>query len=140
MPNGRSRLTWEESCMRLACNIAHYRSEDPYVQVGACIIKKDHSILLGYNGAPPEIEIDWSNRDERRKRVIHAEENVLDEVKFGEVKIMAVTALPCDKCMRIIAKKGVKIVYYKDELAGYDNTFAKQLAKEFGIKLIHMPL
>ncbi len=138
MNNGRKRLSWEETALRLAFNIANYRSEDPYVQVGAVIIKYDGSLLLGYNGSPSGIEIDWSNRDERRKRVLHGEENVLTWVKPGEVKILAVTALPCQTCMKTIANKRVKRVIYRDELAGYDNDFSKQLAKEFNIELIRL--
>jgi deoxycytidylate deaminase len=134
--NGRKRLSWEETALRLAYNIADYRSEDLYIQVGAVIIKNDNSIILGYNGAPIGIDIDWSNRDERRKRVIHAEENALDNITFGEAKIVAVTAMPCEKCMVKLAQKGVKRVIYGCELEGYDNNFAKQLAKEFGIELI----
>ena len=135
--NGRTRFSWEKTALLLAFDIARYRSEDPYVQVGAVIIKQDNSIVLGYNGAPPGIEIDWSNRDERRERVIHAEENALDNIRYGEAKIMAVTAMPCKGCMRKLAQKGVKKVYYKDELINYDNTLAKKLAAEFGIELIH---
>ena len=138
--NGRNRLSWEQTAIKLAFNIAHFRSEDPYVQVGAVIIKHDNSIILGYNGAPPGVEIDWSNRDARRERVLHAEENVLDAIKFGEAKIFAVTAMPCKRCMRNVAQKGIKKVYYIQELEGYDNDFAKQLAKEFGIELVKVDL
>lgn len=138
--NGRNRLSWEETAIRLAFNIADYRSEDPYVQVGAVIIKNDNSIILGYNGAPPKIEIDWSNRDTRRKRVIHAEANALDNIKYGEAKLLAVTALPCEVCMVKVAQKGVKRVYYANELEGYDNQGAKILAQEFGIELIQVTL
>lgn len=136
MSNGRKRFTWEETALRLAFNIASYRCEDPYVQVGAVIIKHDNSIILGYNGAPPNINIDWSDRDARRERVIHAEENALDNIKYGEAKVFAVTALPCKICMKKLAQKGVKKVYYYQELVGYDNNFAKQLANEFGIELV----
>jgi deoxycytidylate deaminase len=135
MPHGRKRLSWEETAINLAFNIASYRSEDPYVQVGAVIIKNDNSILMGYNGGPPSVDIDWSDRDKRRDRVIHAEENVLSEVKAGEVKILAVTALPCKNCIKTIAKKGVKTVIYREELPNYDNELVKQLAIEFGIEL-----
>lgn len=134
--SGRKRLSWEETALRLAFNIADYRSEDPYVQVGAVIIKHDNSIILGYNGAPPKIEVDWSDRNARRDRVIHAEENALDNIKYGEAKIVAVTAMPCKGCIKKLAQKGVKTVYYGQELDGYDNDFAKKLAKEFGIELI----
>lgn len=138
MSNGRKRLTWEETALKLAFNIADYRSEDPYVQCGAVIIKNDHSILLGYNGAPAGINIDWSDRDKRRKRVLHAEQNVLDGVKFGEVKIFAVTALPCEKCILEIANKGIKTVYFRDFLENYDRNATFELAREFGIQLIKM--
>jgi deoxycytidylate deaminase len=140
MGNGRTRMSWPETALRLAANIADYRSEDPYVRVGAVIIKHNNATILGYNGGPPGIEIDWSNRDERRDRVIHAEENALDNILFGEAKFLAVTALPCKGCMRKVAQKGVKKVYYYEELAGYDNEKSKQLAKEFGIELIQLSL
>lgn len=138
--NGRKRLSWEETALRLAHNIAFYRSEDPWVQVGAVIIKNDNSIVLGYNGAPPNVDIDWSDRDARRKRVSHAEANAVDNIKFGEAKLVATTALPCEACMVKLANKGVKKVYYSEELEGYDNNSAKQLAKEFGIELIQVKL
>ena len=39
---------------------ASLRSEDPYVQVGSCILREDMSVAsVGYNGAPSGIEIDW---------------------------------------------------------------------------------
>jgi deoxycytidylate deaminase len=139
MPHGRDRLSWEDTALRLAFNIADYRSEDPYVQVGAVIVKHDNSIVLGYNGAPPKVDIDWSDRDARRDRVIHAEANALDNIKYGEAKIMAVTACPCKVCVVKLAQKGVKKVFYRHELAGYDNEFAKKLAKEFGVELIQKP-
>ena len=131
---GRERLSWEETALRLAFDIANYRSEDPYVIVGSCIVKYDNQILLGYNGPPSGIEIDWSNRDERRKRVLHSEANVLSQIKPGECKLMAITAFPCLECMKLIAQKKVKRFVYRDELIGYDNEFSKKLAGEFGIE------
>lgn len=138
--NGRNRLSWEQTAIKLAFDIARYRSEDPFVRVGAVIIKQDNSIVLGYNGAPPGVDIDWSDRDARRERVLHAEENALDAIKFGESKVFAVTALPCKRCMRNVAQKGIKKVFYIEELAGYDNAFSKQLAQEFKIELVQMNL
>lgn len=37
---GRKRYSWEETALRLAFDIADYRSQDPYIQVGAVILKK----------------------------------------------------------------------------------------------------
>jgi dCMP deaminase len=133
--NGRNRLSWEETAIKLAFNIAEYRSEDPYTQVGACIIKKDKSILLGYNGAPTDMNLDWSNRDERRKWVFHAEANVLNRVLPGETELLAVTHLPCIDCLKIIKQKDINIVYYSVELPQYNPELVKQLANTFNIKL-----
>lgn len=136
--NGRKRLSWPKTALNLALNVAYYRSEDPYVQVGAVAIKNDDSVVLGYNGAPSGVEIDWSNRDDRRKRVIHAEANVLNFVKPNEVKFLATTHLPCPECLKIISQKKINLVYYRGELEGYPNDFSFQLAEEFKIKLIKL--
>jgi len=57
--------------MKLAF-VASERSEDPYLKVGACALRADNSIAgIGYNGAPSGVEIDWSDRDDRRQRVVH---------------------------------------------------------------------
>jgi len=132
---GRSRLSWEDTALKLAFDIAKYRSQDPYVQVGAVAIKNDGSVILGYNGSPSGINIDWSDRTERRKRVIHAEANVLNFVKPKEVKLLAVTHLPCCECIKIIAQKSIHRVIYSEILANYNNELTFQLAKEFGITL-----
>ena len=136
--HGRERKNWPETAMRLAFDIAEYRSEDPYVQVGAVAIKFDKGIVVGYNGAPSGVDIDWTNRDERRPYVLHAEENVLSNVKRGEVDILAVTHLPCSRCMGTIAQKGIKTVYYHGILEGYNNKLSFKMAETFGIKLIQL--
>ena len=136
--SGRKRLNWAETAMKLAYDIANYRSEDPYVQVGACIIKKDKSMLLGYNCAPSGVDIDWSNRDKRRARVLHAEANVLNFVKPDEVELLACTHLPCTECLKVIAQKKIKEVYFSEFLYNYDSDLTINMAEEFGINLIHM--
>ncbi len=135
---GRKRLDWAKTALNLAYNIADYRSEDPYVQVGACIIKKDKSMLLGYNGAPSGVDIDWSDRDKRRARVLHAEANVLNFVRPGEVELLACTHLPCKECLKVIAQKKIKEVYFSEFLYNYDSDLTIELASEFDINLIHM--
>tara|TARA_R100000808_G_C2149739_1_gene158248 strand:- start:925 stop:1356 length:432 start_codon:yes stop_codon:yes gene_type:complete len=133
--NGRNRLSWEQTAMKLAYDIANFRSEDPYVQVGACIIKKDKSILLGYNGAPSNVNIDWSDRDKRRLKVLHAEANVLNFVKPDEVELLACTHLPCTECLKVIAQKKINKVYYSELLDNYEPTGTFDLALEFNIEL-----
>ena len=132
---GRNRLNWAQTAINLAYDIAKYRSEDPYVEVGACIIKKDKSMLLGYNGAPSGVDIDWANRDKRRARVLHAEANVLNFVKPNEVELLACTHLPCTECLKVIAQKQIDKVYFAEYLDNYDSDATIELANEFGIEL-----
>jgi deoxycytidylate deaminase len=137
MVKPRPRKSWEETALILAETIAQCRSQDPYAQVGACAVLRDNSVCLGYNGPPPGIEIDWSDRERRMARVIHAEVNALRSVGPGQCKFLAVTLLPCRHCMTFLASKGIKKiifreVYERDQLA-FD------LAKEFRIKLVRMP-
>ena len=136
--SGRNRLNWPETAISLAYDIARYRSEDPYVQVGAVIIKKDGSMFLGYNGAPSGIDIDWGDRDARRERVLHAEANVLNFVKPNEAELLACTHLPCKECLKMISQKRINKVYYSEELKGYDSKLTFKLAEEFGIKIIKL--
>ncbi len=138
MMNGRNRLSWEKTALNLAFDIAKYRSEDPYIQVGACVLKNDNSIILGYNGAPSGMSLDWSNRDERRKWVFHAEANVLNRILPGETKLLAVTHMPCADCLKIIKQKEIDVVYYKLELEQYDPGKVKQIANIYNIKLVKL--
>jgi dCMP deaminase len=135
--NGRDRLSWEETAINLAFDIAKYRSEDPFTQVGACALNKHgFSISLGYNGAPSGIDINWADRIEKNRRVIHAESNVLNYVTPGEIEILAVTHLPCAECLKIIKQKKIDKIIYSLELPNYDCDFVKALAKEYGITII----
>ena len=128
-----SRLNWQEYGIELAKTAAS-RSEDPFVQVGCCIFRPDNSVAsLGYNGAPPGINIDWSDRDERRKRVIHAETNALKHIKPNEADRMFVTLMPCGDCIKNAASYGIKQVFYI-KVYNLDET-ARDLASEFGINL-----
>lgn len=125
--------------MNLALNIAEDRSEDPYVQVGAVAVKYDGSISVGYNGAPAGININWEDRDERRAKVVHAEVNVLNFCKPGEVEFLAVTHMPCPDCLKTIAIKKVKTVYFNFYPENYPRETSFELAQEFKIGLHHLP-
>jgi len=135
----RKRKSWPQAAMNLALSIAEDRSEDPYLQVGAVAVKHDKSMSIGYNGAPSGINIDWTDRDERRAKVIHAEVNVLNFCKPGEVDFIAVTHMPCPECLKTIAIKKIKIVYFNSFLDNYPKEASFALAKEYKIRLLHLP-
>lgn len=131
------RISWEEYAMRIAEVVAQ-RSEDPYIKVGACILRHDNSILsVGYNGAAPNCDIDWTDRDNRRKFVSHAERSALRYAQPNEGKLIAITLLPCESCIVDIAMYGIKKVYYRDV---YDKSEANTriIAKTYGVQLIQL--
>jgi dCMP deaminase len=120
---------------------AALRSEDPYRKVGACLMRADHTIAaLGFNGAPAGVDLDWTDRDERRQWMLHAEANALRYVTPGEVKTVVTTSLPCAPCMLLIASYGIKEVYYMEELdpAVYDKALILEIASRSGISVERM--
>lgn len=130
------RISWEEYALKLA-EVAAERSEDIYLKVGSCALRHDHSCAgIGYNGPPRGINIDWSNRDERRKRIVHSEVNCLSYCKPGECSLIACTLLPCNACLTAIASYGIKKIVYRDIYDKDDSTL--KLAAEFGIELIQL--
>lgn len=132
-----SRLSWERYAIRLA-DAASARSEDPWHRVGACVLRPDHTVAaVGYNGAPPGVEIDWSNRDARRAQVLHAEANALRYVTPGEADLLAATMMPCANCVLLAASYGIKRIVYRDELDPqvYDIAGTKLLAITCGISV-----
>jgi dCMP deaminase len=131
-----NRPSREEYALVLALSAAT-RSEDPYVKVGACLMRGDGTIAaLGYNGAPPGVEIDWSDRDARRHRVIHAESNALRYVRPGEAVLMATTLMPCLECLKLAAAYGIKDIVYLDDVPDhYDPDLVRAVASEFRVDM-----
>jgi dCMP deaminase len=120
----------------MTAEVAKSRSEDPWVKVGACVLRKDRSIAgVGYNGVPSGVEIDWSNRDERRQYVIHAEANALRYLMPDEGELIAVTLTPCPSCLTLIASYRIPTVFYRDTPENYDLKGTHRVAKQLGIVL-----
>ena len=127
-------MNWDEYAIGIAEAVSH-KSNDPWNKVGAVILRKDYSIAsVGYNGFPQGVEEDWSNRDERRKYVIHAEQNALRYIKPDEGEVIYSTLMPCSDCIKAIAAYKIKKVVYKNL---YANDFtAIEFAEKMGIELI----
>lgn len=127
------------SCwMSLADEVAKM-SEDPYCQVGAIGIRSDKSIAgLSYNGAPSGIYVDFSNRDERRKYVIHAETNLLRYIKPNECPLVAITLSPCLDCLRNLASYGVKQILFSQFYDKCDKKDLYKIGETYNIDLVHV--
>lgn len=135
-----SRLSVQEYALLLA-RAASSRSEDPYHRVGCALIRDDNTVAaVGYNGPPSGVEIDWSDRDHRRVRVVHAEANALRYVKPGEVMFAATTMMPCATCVLLLRSYGVTLVVYADKLDPkvYDVSEVLSVAEEVGVGIYHM--
>lgn len=112
------RPTWEQHALNIAF-AASLRSEDPWVKVGACILRADNTVAsVGYNGAPAGISIPWHDRDSRRPYVIHAEMNALRSVSAQEISggLIAVTHHPCAECLKSLTSYGIRRVVYATDL------------------------
>lgn len=132
-----NRLDKLEWWLQLA-EVAAKRSEDPYCKVGAVAIREDGSIAaVSYNGAPPKIEIDWSDRDKRRQFVIHAETNLLRYIKPHECPDVAITLAPCYDCLKNLASYGVKRVNFINYYDKCDKNILVKMAKMYKIELYH---
>jgi len=133
------RLSWEEYALKLA-ETASLRSEDPYEKVGACALDKNNRVVaLGYNGLAQGKAVDlsfWSDRDKRRPFVLHAEANCLSLCEKGEVKVLAVTLLPCSACATMIVAHDIPKVVYKREYK--KDQKALDIFGFYGVELIRL--
>ena len=120
------KSTWGEYALQIA-DVASLRSEDPHRKVGACALNHQNMVVgVGYNGLASGKNVDeqfWLDREVRRKYMIHAEANCLSLCNKGDVKLLAVTLLPCSYCATMIAAYGVKEVYYNDVYERDDSAF-----------------
>jgi len=111
------RINWDEYALRMA-EVASMRSEDPYKKVGACALDENHRVIgVAYNGLASGVNVDpsfWSDRDTRRKYMIHAEANLLSLFERNKCKLLACTLLPCQSCATLIAAHGITRVVYKE--------------------------
>lgn len=110
------RPTWDEYFMNIAFCVS-LRSDDPDIQHGAVIVDHhNHIVGTGYNatikGSDPEI-VPYSIRDEKRKWMIHAEENaILNCSRESGSRRLYVTGVPCVNCLQRIVNFGIGEVIY----------------------------
>lgn len=134
--NPSNFLSWERYALKLA-KVAASKSKDPYIQVGCCLLRRDHSVAsLGFNGFPSGMKEDWSDRDKRRKYTVHAEINSLRYIQPGECYLAAVTLLPCNDCLKSLAAYGIQKIVYESVYQQDPSTL--KLAPDFGIELIQI--
>jgi dCMP deaminase len=135
----QKRIARDKWFLELAEVIAK-RSEDPYVKVGAIVIRDDYTVIgVGYNGAPAGVDLDaatWADRDARRPFMIHAEMNAIRYARPREVWGVYTTHIPCEHCMSVLGSYGTSVVVYTHSLGeAYDETLIRRIANINSITL-----
>ena len=84
-------------------------------KVGAVLLRRDWSVAsCGYNGALAHMrhcDPSTCNSDQRCVHTAHAEENAIF-FSNGEIYYAFVTHEPCLNCTRMMARRGVKFIYF----------------------------
>ena len=96
------------------------------LHVGAVLVKGDHIIATGYNGAPSNLpqcdEVGHDIVNYHCTRSNHAEENLITQSAYHGVSTKGTTCYstvhPCPQCVRLLYSSGVKQVIYRDS---YEN-------------------
>lgn len=144
-------LPWDEAYMRMAEDIARFRSKDPRTQVGAFIADAEHHPLsLGYNGAPKGWDDDdfpWG-RDggattSKYKFVVHAERNAILNAPAGTSSLrgstLYVSLFPCSECAKEIVQSGISRLVYRDRREGEDTEAADMILRHASILCEQLP-
>ena len=134
------RIGKDEHLMEIA-NIVSQRSTCIKRNVGAVLVKDNHIISTGYNGAPSDFDHCTKETCVRKNiksgynpelcRGVHAEVNCIIQAAIHGTAIKGNTILycttfPCMACLKLIINSGIKKLIYKE---GYnmDNEVKKEL-------------
>lgn len=123
---------------------AEMHSKDPNTRVGAAILTPEWGIVsMGYNGFPmgtPDNPETWINREQKYKRVLHAESNAIDFARRDLTGMMLVCNLfPCHICAGRIAQNGIKTVFYSaDKRDDLEGELATEIMRNAGVALLQV--
>ncbi|MBN2617283.1 MAG: dCMP deaminase family protein [Spirochaetales bacterium] len=122
-------ISWDEYFMGIAL-LSGKRSKDPNTQVGACIVKDNKIIGMGYNGLPKGCDDDeypWDKEGDflntKYPYIVHAELNAILNSIHSNLKdsIIYVALFPCNECAKAIIQSGIKkVVYLSDKYKDSD--------------------
>jgi len=156
----RQRPSWHEYFMLIA-KIVSTRSTCNSRPTGAVIVKDNHILSTGYNGAMPGAPhcIDQPDMDEGRPycyrrslgvpdvdkynfcKASHAEANAIAQAaRYGisvEGATLYTTLAPCYVCLKLIATARIRAVYYEqsyDSASPERDRFWQEAVREAGIE------
>ena len=141
---------WDVRFMKMARLVSTW-SKDPSTKCGAVIVKDKRVISVGFNGFPQYVEDNiafYNDREEKYRRVIHAEVNAILFAKreLSGCTIYVYPMPPCSNCTSLIIQSGIeKIVTVKptkDQLKRWGTNFetAQDMIIEAEIEIEYMPI
>jgi len=147
-PKSENRISKDQYFMEIA-EIVSKRSTCIKRKVGAVLVKNNHIVSTGYNGAPSGLPHCNKERCVRQNlkpgerpelcRGVHAEVNCIIQAALHGTSIEGDTTLycttfPCMSCLKLLVNAKVKRILYKE---GYymENQVKQELVKESSIKI-----
>lgn len=141
------RMSFDEYFMKIAYLVAD-RSTCLSRKVGAVIVRDNHIISTGYNGAPKGVSHCLDTGCIRKERgipsgerldickAVHAEQNAIIEAAYNGVSTkdasIYVTVTPCFTCAKMIINAGIKEIVIDGDYPTQDSV---ALFEEVGIKI-----
>lgn len=146
----KDRISWNEYFKQFAYLSAE-RSSCLRRKVGAVLVKENHILSTGYNGAPSGIahcfEVGClreqlnvpSGEKHELCRGLHAEQNAIIQAAKHGVSISGATLYctthPCIICTKMLINAGIKRIYYSE---GYSDALSAKMLEEAQIELIKL--
>ncbi len=144
----KDRISWDEYFKQFAYLSAE-RSSCIRRKVGAVLVKDNHILATGYNGAPSGIahcfEIGClreqmnvpSGEKHELCRGLHAEQNAIIQAAKHGVSIKGATLYctthPCIICTKMLINAGIQKIYYCE---GYSDLLSSRMLEEAKIELV----
>ncbi len=142
-------ISWDEYFMGIAI-LSGKRSKDPSTQVGACIVKDNKIVGIGYNGLPAGCSDDdfpWEKDGDFMQTkypfIVHAELNAILNSTKENLKgaFIYVALFPCNECAKAIIQSGIKeVIYLSDKYKDSEIFMASKLMfDKSGVKYTQLP-
>ena len=145
------RVSWDDYFMQIA-EVVKTRSTCMRRQVGAVIVKDNHIVTTGYNGAPSGLRHCTEDGSCERERLqipsgerhelcmaLHAEQNaIICASKLGvsvEGATIYVTTQPCVICAKMLINAGVKRIVYR---GSYPDKLSEMMLEAAGVEMVRI--
>jgi dCMP deaminase len=148
MPRSAHRMgrpSWDEYFLKIA-ELVSSRSTCPRLHVGAILVRERMIISTGYNGAPRKTEqcdeVGCRIVNGHCARVVHAEVNTVIQAAYHGISTKGAALytryLPCEHCAKALINAGVERIVYREVYENVDQSYAKRLLKQAGVKLVKL--